>query len=649
MPFDPTTATAFNSATATPVTAGSPAASTPSPQAQQAAQQQQHVQESSPQSLLQSAGDMLFTALHGAADTATFGLADKASAGLATGISALTGQPQTYDESLAKIRANNAAMAGRNPVSAVAGDVAGTMIGAGKLAQAAKMIPGVGALAAAAEPVAGSPISNVLKSAAVGGAASGAYTAADDAIRTGSIDPNNVALNAVTGAVVGPAVSKIGTMLAKGVQNSSTRAMTLLASKIGETPDVLQNAFDNFSAATGRVPTMAELVQMKSQGELKALAGKNPIIQQGINDAADTADAQRPAALSQIVENNGGPAQDVATLARARSARMTAAMDPIRNDMVPIDSTQNGLLTDQRTRAAVRDTQDPDLRVRVNQAIDDSDNGGQGSLSTQDLDSIRQSLNSTRNNLANTQSGQGNSVAAQTLGNHIANITDLVTGGDPTHPYAQALDQFANDSNYIRGFKHGNAGKSIGQADNQQLQSALNTAEGQAGHQAGIVSRTSDAAASSPQGAQRTAAQLAAGTGDSAVLRGAVGQQGFSNIQAAASAENQGATALNNLAGRIAPEEPGVKLGQIAQAGAGAMTHSPAALVYHISKVMPGVSQKLPPAVQTQVARYLTNPQMTQQGINLLRRAGATDDQLRKLSVALSANAGLNTADTLGQ
>jgi hypothetical protein len=38
---------------------------------------------------------------------------------------------------------------------------------------------------------------------------------------------------------------------------------------------------------------------------------------------------------------------------------------------------------------------------------------------------------------------------------------------------------------------------------------------------------------------------------------------------------------------------------------------------------------------------------MTQQGINLLRKAGATDQDIRKLAVALSANAGLNTANVM--
>lgn len=644
MAFDPSTARVFDPSTATAqAPAPAPAAA---PQAGPAGSGDPG-QDESPQGLVKSAGDMLFTALHGAADTATFGLADKASAGLAHMISPLTGKPMSYDEAYAKIQANNSARSGRNPVSAAVGDVAGVALGAGKLAQGAKMIPGVGRLLEAAQPLERSPVSNVLKSAAVGAAGAGGYSAADDVIRNGDVNPDNVLTNAAVGAVVGPVVSKIGTAIARGVQSSSTKAMTLLASKLEEDPATLQRAYDNFNAATGRVPTMAELVQMKSQGELKALAAKNPIVQGAFNDAADAADAQRPAALSQNIENAGGPAQDVTTLARARTDRMTAAMAPIRRSPVGIDTNDVGLLTDRRTQTALRRAKDPELRTRVAQAIDEVEQGGQSDLlDLNDIDSLRQSLRSEQANLANTQSGFGNSVAARSYGNHIDNVTALGTSAEPA--YQDALNQFASDSHYLRGFKHGLSGKSIGEATDAKLQAALEHPEGIAGHQAGIVSRTSDAAAASPQGASQTAEQLAAGTGDSAPLRQAVGQQGFTDIQRAADAEARGSRSLSNLSGRVNPADEGLSGKQVAQAAGGVVSHSPAAIIYHAARVVPSFG-KLPDAVQRQVARYLTTPSMTQQGINLLRRAGAKDDEIRKLAVALSANAGLNTAATLGQ
>lgn len=644
MPFDPSTArlaSGFNPATAQPAPAAASGAA-PVDASRAPPSDGQDIG----QAAMGDAGSMLWAALHGAADTATFGLADKAAAGVAHLISPATGQPMSYDEAYSRIQANNNKSRGNSPVSAAVGDVGGMAIGAGGLAKVASKIPALARTAEALQPVARQPFSNVAKAAVTAGAASGGYTAADEAVRDGSLDPDQIATNSVIGAVVGPAVSKIGTAIARGVQSSSTKAMTLLASKIGETPQVLQQAFDNFNAATGRVPTMAELVGMKSQGELKALAANNPTIQEGVNTAADTAAAQRPQSLAQTVENNGGPAQDVSQLAQARSARMTQAMNPIRDSAVGIDTNDAGLLEDPRVRSVIR--ADPQLSQRVRDAVEEARTTGQSdSLTVNDIDSIRKGLRGQQTGRGNPAAGRDyNPHIAEQFGNLADNIAALGTSAEPG--YQDALDQFGRDSNYIKGFKHGAAGKSIGDTDNPDLIAALNEPEGISGHQAGIVSRTSDAAASSPAGASRTAAQLAAGSGDSSALRGAVGQQGFARIQNAADAEDRGATALANISGRVAPEPEGFNGKQVAQTVGAVASHSPAGVLFHAARAIPSMS-KLPPAVQQQVARYLTNPSMTQQGINLLRRAGATDADLRKLSVALSANAGLNTADTLGR
>jgi hypothetical protein len=637
MPFDPTTAR--------PVGGGfDPTSAAPAQQPQAAPQAPQ--QDTGPQGMVQAAGDMLFTALHGAADTATFGLADKASAGLAHLISPATGQPMSYDEAYSKIQANNAARTGRNPVSAVVGDVAGMAAGAGGIVKAAGKIPVAARAMEALAPVANQPVRNVAKAALAAGAGSGALTAADGAIRNGEINPDSVITNTAVGAVVGPIASKVGTAIARGVQNSSTKAMQVLADKIGEPIAVLQRAYDNFSAATGRVPTMAEIVGMRSQGELKQLAANNPVVQEAVNTAADTSAAQRPRALAQAVENAGGPAQDINQLVQARTQRMTQAMDPIRNTPASITNSDTGLLNDPRVRQAIRP--DPNLSQRVRDAIADADASGTTDMLTiDDIDSIRKSIRGRQSAFANPANSAHNPHMAEQFGNLADNIGALGTSSEPA--YQDALDQFTRDSHYIAGFKHGNAGKTIGQADRADLIRALNEPEGVAGHQAGIVSRTGDAAAASPDSATRTAAQLAAGGGETANLRVAVGQPGFERVQAAADAENRGATALDTIRGSVNPVETGVKGAQVAQAVGAAGAHSPTGMLFHLSRVIPSFSKTLSPAVQRQVARYLADPSMTQQGINLLRRAGATDTELRKLAVALSANAGLNTAATLGQ
>lgn len=639
MPFDPQTAR--------PAAGFDPASAQPQ-QAQPAQQAQQPAQDGTDigQNLGGDAGSMLWAALHGATDTATFGLADKAAAGMAHLISPLTGQPMSYDEAFAKIQANNAKSSGNSPISALAGDVAGVGVGGLGLAKVASKVPLLARGMEALSPVKGQAVRNVGKAALAAGGASGAYTAADDLARTGEVNPDNLMLNTATGTLLGPVVSKVGTAIARGVQSSSTKAMQVLADKIGEPISVLQKVYDNFNAATGRVPTMAEIVGMKSQGELKQLAANNPVIQEGVNTAADTAAAQRPQSLAQNVENAGGPAQDISQLVQARTSRMTAAMDPIRTTPASIDTNDAGLLNDPRVRAAIRP--DPQLSARVRDAFNDAtDNGSTDILTINDIDSIRKSIRGRQSAFANPANSQHNPHMADQFGNLADNIGALGTASEPG--YQDALAQFERDSHYIAGFKHGSAGKAIGEADRPDLIRALNEPEGVAGHQAGIVSRTSDAAASSESGATRTAAQLAEGGGDTAVLRGAVGQGNFQRLQDAAAAENRGAASLDNISGDVKPVDTGIKGSQVAQAGAAAVSHSPAGLLFHLSRVIPGLNKTLSPAVQRQVARYLADPSMTQQGINLLRRAGAKDADLRKLATALAANTGANTADTLGQ
>lgn len=596
--------------------------------------------------MLAQAGDMLFTALHSAADTGTFGLADKASAGVAAGLSQVlpNAQPMSYDDAYAKIKANSQAMAGRNPVSAAVGDVGGMVAGAGGLAKAAKMIPGVGAVLDAAAPVAGAPVTNVLKSAAVGGAGAAGYTAADEAVRQGTIDPNAVLTNGVLGAVAAPVVSKVAQAVIGKLANPTTKAMAVLASKIGETPDDLATAYSNFQTATGRVPTMAEIVSMKSTGELSQLIKNSPTITTAANTAADTAGAQRSSSLAKIVDDNGGGPQSISQLTTARKTNMDTAMKPLRGSSVGIDTQDAGLLDDPRVRSVLRDS--PELASRVRDAVQEARDGGTSdALTVGDIDAIRAGIRSRQSTFYNKTNPRYNPTVGHQFGNLADNITALGTSSEPG--YQDALEQFGRDSDYIAGFSHGNAGKAIGDAEHDPLINSLATPEGQQGHAAGIATRTADAIGDSPSGAIRTAAQLAQGGGDSAVLRGAVGQDSFNTIQRAATAESRGAANLKALAGNPGAEpEPTGVLHHLGQAGGALAAHSPTTVVYHAAKAIPSFA-KMAPAVQNKVAQYLLNPNMTQQGINLLRKAGAKDADIRKLAVALSAQTGLNAGADL--
>lgn len=590
----------------------------------------------------------LFAALHGAADTATFGLADRASAAMASGFSHLTGNPLSYDEAYARVKQNAAASAGANPLSNVVGQAGGVVAGGGLISGAAKALKAAPLVGPAATAVGdamalknGAPYANTLKSAAVG-----AGFGATDAAGHGG-DTDQVGMSAATGAVFGPVLGKVATATIKVLSPAATKAMSLLADKIGESANTLERAFQNFHAATGRVPTMAELVGLKSSGELRQVAANNPLVGEAATQAADAAHAARPSTLpAQIERVTGQPAQDVNALVTARSDRMTAAMRPIRNDPVHVDQSNVTPLYDPRVRAATNG--DPALRAKVAQAVQEvEDNGSTDLLTTNDIDSIRKSVRGRQSAYANPQATIHNPHTAESYGELAHDITGLATGRNATHPYAQALSQFEEDTHYIKGFKHGMAGKDIGEAADQSLIRSLNEPAGQQGYASGVQSRLATEARSSESGALSTADKLSQRAGTQDQVRDALGPQVSASLRAAGAAETTAADRLSTIAPGAPNPTTKPSLQQAAQAGAAAIGHSPAGIAFHITRAIPGLSKSMSPAVQMKVAQYLLDPTMTQQGINLLRKAGATNADIRRLALAISANVGANSGEAL--
>ena len=593
------------------------------------------------------AAESLYAFLHGAADTATFGLADKASAGLASGLSQLTDSPMSYSEALAKVKDNIGKLNANSPIASGAGDVAGLVVGGAGLArgaQALTKVPGVvGRVAAGAGDALalkeGAPIANTLKTAAVGGGLSGA----DTALRGGSA--TDVALATGVGAVAAPVISKAAQVAIKTLQPASKKAMQLLATKIGESADTLERAYLNFAGATGRAPTMAELVGMKSSGELKTLASNNQIVGDAAIAAKEGADAARTTTLPQQVERiTGAPPQDISSLTTARKERMTQAMEPIRDQPVALSDTETGLLSDPRVRQAVR--ADPHLRRRVNDAIESLEETGSAELTVNEIDAIRKSLRGQQTAYANPNSTSHNPHHAESFGQLADDIGGIATGQVPE--YRAALDQFAEDSHYIKGFKHGLDGKNIGEAEKPDLIHALEQAHGQEGYASGAQSRISNAARSSESGAKKIAKDLSESGRTIDNASEALGPDAARRLRAAGTAETRAAQSLDTIAPSSPSPDAGFSAWDAGQAVAAAASHSPAGIGFHLLRAIPNLTKTLPPKQQEVVARYLLDPRMTRQGINILRRAGASNADLRRLTLSIAAATGKQSGDVVG-
>lgn len=628
MPFDPNTAKLVDDAAPAPASKAAPAA-TPS----------------GDPSAMKDAGEGLYAFLHGAADTATFGLADKGSALVAQGLSHLTDAPLSYDDALAKVKENVGRLNANSPIASGAGDIAGLVVGGSGLArgaQALTKIPGaVGRAASAAGDVLalkeGAPIANTLKTAAVGGGLAGT----DTALRGGNA--TDVALSTAGGAVAAPIISKAAQVAIKTLKPASEKAMMLLASKIGEDAPTLQRAFSNFAASTGRAPTMAELVGMKSSGELKTLASNNQVVGDAAVVARDTADAARTTTLPQQIERiTGAPPQDISSLTVARKERMTQAMNPIRDQTVHIDDTTAELLNDRRVRQAVR--ADPVLSDRVNQAIKDGQDGA-GELTVNEVDAIRKSLRGQQTAYNNPNSSSHNPHHAASFGQLADDVGSIATG--QVSGYKDALDQFAEDSHYIKGFKHGIAGKNIGEADSPDLIHALEQAHGQEGYASGAQSRLSNQARSSEAGAKKTAKALSERGEVIDNATEALGLPAAQRLRAAGQTETAASRSLDTIAPSAPSPDAGFSGHAAGQAVAAAASHTPAGISFHILRAIPNLTKTLPVKQQQVVARYLLDPTMTQQGINILKRAGATNADLRRLTVSLAAATGVETSDVV--
>lgn len=571
----------------------------------------------------------LYAALHGVADTATFGMADRLGALGRSAVSTATGKPLSYAEAYAKIKANNAATDTAHPVAAIVGDVGGLLAGGEALAA-------TGALRGVVK--AGQPIMNVVRSAGVGAG----FGAADAAGHGGSAD--QVALAAAGGAVLGPVAGKVTSVAAKALTPAAQRAMSLLADKIGESSNTLERAFTNFRAQTGQTPTLAQIVGLKTSGELRQLAGQNAAVGTAVTEAADKAAADLPTSLPQHIEKvSGAPPQDINTLTTARKTRMDTAMTPIRTKTVTIDGGDLATFADPRLRAATNG--DPALRNKVNavkDALSADPNAIVNDLTVDDIDSIRKALRGRQASYANPQSTSHNPHTAVSYGKLADSVGSIASSQVPD--YGTALEQFGADSDYINGFQHGMSGKTIGEAAKPSTIDSLNEPAGRDGYASGVQSRLTASARSSEAGAASTAKELSQTAGTSDQVAEALGAKTAVRLKAAGSKLATGTERLNTIAPGV-PNPPADFSGrQLAQGAAAAVGHSPAGIMFHLSRALPNLS-RLSPAVQKTIAKYLTDPKMTRQGIALLRRAGASNDDLRRLTASISGITGAHVGE----
>lgn len=535
-----------------------------------------------------------------AAQQGTMGLQNYINAGARYVGQRMTGvdNPDSFGTDLAYSRGKSQGEIEAHPIAGTVGGVAGSVMGGGAASAALKGSRFARALA----PVAGQKLTNVAKSAATGAAIGGT-----NALAEGQPLPQAAQTAAIT-AVAAPPVQKVlGYSLAK-LQPAGRKAMQTLADNIGETPKVLQDAYDSFLKVTGRIPSMAELVGLQSQGKLRDLARANPTIAASAIKAANFGNAPLHEQLN--ATQNATMPQSAQGLGELRDMETDAAMNmPHPHTGVPLKETlvndPHGILLAPHVEMALRPNSQLNSRLGqggvMGSELMDRITNNQATIG--DVDQVRRALRDVQSSLMSPSVGAQHArdpIMAREFGDMANKVEGLGVRADKD--YGAVLQNYRNASNYAEGFTHGLKGNSILDVPDgdTRLASAFKTQHGNAGYEHGNALYTA--------------------------------QQ-----------------ALNGVApGSVKTVDGGVGAQHVAQATMAASSGGISA-VYHGMKALPVIGDRVPEKVQKIIAKQLFDPKTTRQGIANLRRAGVESKDIQAAGALMGGVAAQNIANYFAQ
>jgi hypothetical protein len=608
---------------------------------------------------------------HRAADTATLGLNNVVGGALGGAYSKLAGNTDAslsdaMAQGIRQARANSSYEAAQHPVADVAGLAAGTVaggMGIGAGLRAAEAAPGVAGAAARGfnamtTPTAASGLAGTLGRTALGGAAAGVATGAGEgALRTVGTDSSALGGAAegaleggIGGGVVGGALGTLGRGAGKlgasvmgrlGLGQENASAWGILARKLGIDPAVMAAGRDSAEANLGFKPAIADMMNIHQAGQLNALAEAHPEIGSTLAAARQAREAVLPARMQNRLEEINGPAPTQATLEANRGAdfkqgfqnddgRSVTGFDVLGDKPVTLAPSDVTLLSSKPVQRIVRDN--PGLNSRVNAAIEaltpkTNADGTPGAGAVRDRSLSVNDLHMIRADLAQgaQQAGQ---VEGSAMRDAATGLRNIVEG---THPdYGALVDRFAAQSRGLEGFQAGQAG-----APNT-FTSGLPERTGSAaeGYAQGQAARLAKAAGDNPAA---LAADLSSNPNVTARMASAMRPEDVAALQQAGQQFRQVGDSWRTIAPR-ANGTPDAAGNSLAYAARNAATGHVAGAAAHLMQALSGL--RMSPGTQRVVARQLADPASFEQGIANLRRAGATQDAINRLSQGLGVYGG---------
>lgn len=588
-------------------------------------------------------GGQVWTALSQFADSATLGGSKYLSALVRS-----KAHGMSFTDALHEVDRERQADYEANPGSAWTGWGAGLVAGGGLLNLAGKGLRALG-VAEKFNPLAfeeGMRLRNVGKMAVTGGS-----IAATQARIEGGDPALAGAVGAVGGAVAGGVAAKVGDVVgawagtklaARAERNKliglpgfqmtaqaiderfSAAAWRRVANIIGEDVSTLKAAALEHKRITGRDATLVDLLNYAQQDRLHAMARKAPTVANALREAHALKEMEQPTALRSAIERIFGKVENVADWAMAQEARMNAAMSAIRDVRVPLTQADLEGIVVPAVRSALRKN-DPLLDALDRAALMAERTGSTYALTVGNLESIRRVAQNLREAAKTVEEGQRFRQLRDT-------VVDLVSAAEPR--YAQALDAYRRDAIRIQGFELGAALKRPGDITDTNILRRLATPEGQEGYRAGLIAGLHRAAGQSSDTAAATARRIiedanlrqlmdsAMAPAEAGALR-EVSQYMLRNIERSARVVPPRAT-----------ERPTIERGElghmIGAAGSGLLS-SVMSMVYHATRAVARLELPMSPPVQRRVAEYLTNPDTVPQAVAILKRAGATREQIREV------------------
>ena len=552
-----------------------------------------------------------------AGQQATFGgqnYVNAATRYLAQRLSGVT-NPDSYSTDLAYSRGQSQGEAEGHKTASTIGGTAGGLLGAAALGVGAKAAAAgsdlVANIARAVGPVEGQSVRNVLKSAAASGLAAGTESANQGQ------SPGEVGLSTAGGAATGPIASKlIKGAVSRYAGTDTDQAWRIVAKTLKESPDTLQNARDAFHTATGDDASMADISNLHSQGNLRALAAKNPELAQAAITARDAngvgfdADARNasPATLPQTPEGIRD-LRDIRVTQAMSSPTPTSGSDNLRDVHVP---DPNGIFQSPHVDLALQPNQDIASRLRRAAGVDQNgqstfdpddtvaqlkDRLNSNYATIGDADRVRQALRNMQSFLMkDSPTNPKSRDLANEFGDAANKVEGLATKADPA--YKMVTQGYRNYSDYADGMEHALEGKGqFDKAGNSFTDAALTRQNGQDGWAHGNALRIR----------QEARDLIAPRTVQSAP-----------NTNTAANAAGLGLA---------------LKTGGLSA-------------VHHLLTLIPGTG-RLPSGVQQVIARQALDPASFPQAVANMRRAGVQEHDIANFANALGNSAAGHVANSV--